>query len=118
MQAEGLAALSGSGLFLSKWENNLKATGSNDQIENDAELKQSCKAFEAVLLNRIFSEMKKTISWTESKDKFARDMYWDMLCQGIADEASNKGTGIAEMLYKQFTPNVQNVANYSGKAGI
>ena len=74
--------------------------------KDNEELKKVCNEFEAIFLNMVFKEMKKTVldSGFIEKDT-GYNIFEDMYFEELSKEASNKeeGLGIAKMLYEQFT---------------
>lgn len=72
--------------------------------DDDEALKEACEEFEAYYLNKVFSEMRKSIPKSGlMEDSQGRDMYEDMLYEAYTKEiASGKGAGLKEMLYKQL----------------
>ena len=76
--------------------------------QQDKELKEACKGFEAMFLNMMYKEMKATVPedslFGESNaQKIFRDMHDEKLMENIADGG---GIGLADMLYKQLSPQV------------
>ncbi len=84
-----------------KFENMLKDAMSK---ENDEALKDACAEFESYYLNKVFSEMRKSIPKTDLfEESQGRQIYEDMLYENYAKEiSSGKGAGLKEMLYKQL----------------
>ena len=67
-------------------------------------LKQSCQDFEAIFIQSLFKEMRKTVPegglFTRST---ATEMYRDMLDQEVAKEvAERQSIGLAEQMYRQM----------------
>ena len=86
----------------------------------DKELKDACKGFEAMFLGMMYKQMRATVPentlFGESNgQKIFRDMYDQKLMDNIADGG---GIGLADMLYKQLSPqvNAQAAAAEKGKA--
>lgn len=75
--------------------------------QDDEALKKACKDFEGYFLQQLFSEMRKTIpdgGLTEASP--GRTIFEDMLYEEYAKNISaGRGTGIADMLYKQLAKN-------------
>ena len=76
--------------------------------QQDKELKEACKGFEAMFLNMMYKEMRATVPedtlFGESNtQKIFRDMHDEKLMENIADGG---GLGLADMLYKQLSPQV------------
>ena len=78
--------------------------------QDEKELKDACKQFEAYFLQQMFNEMKKTVPENTLVDKSpGREVYEDMLNQEYAKEASKgSGVGIAQMLYEQLSKDFTN----------
>ncbi len=76
--------------------------------QQDKELKEACKGFEAMFLNMMYKQMRATVPedtlFGESNaQKIFRDMHDEKLMENIADGG---GLGLADMLYKQLSPSV------------
>ena len=76
--------------------------------QQDKELKEACKGFEAMFLNMMYKQMRATVPedtlFGESNaQKIFRDMHDEKLMENIADGG---GLGLADMLYKQLSPQV------------
>lgn len=70
----------------------------------DLELRNATEEFEAYYLNKVFTEMRKSVPKTGlmGNDK-GTEYFEDMLYDAYAKEmAKGNGTGIKEMLYKQL----------------
>ena len=88
-----------------KFEDILKAAQqSASEEESDAQLKEACAEFESYYINKVFSEMRKSIPETQLFEKAqGHDIYEDMLYEEYAKEiAAGKGSGIKDMLYNQL----------------
>lgn len=80
------------------------------QTKKEQELKDACKGFEAMFLNIMYREMRKTVPkdplFGESNaENIFKDMRDTQLMQNVADSG---GIGLADMLYKQLAPSVLN----------
>lgn len=73
--------------------------------EDDKSLMEACEKFEAYYLNKVFSEMRKTIPKSNLfEEAQGRKIYEDMLYDAYAAEISKgKGSGLKEMLFKQLS---------------
>lgn len=88
-----------------KFEDILKAAQqSASEEESDAQLKEACAEFESYYINKVFSEMRKSIPETQLFEKAqGHDIYEDMLYEEYAKEiAAGQGSGIKDMLYNQL----------------
>ena len=88
-----------------KFEDILKAAQqSASEEESDAQLKEACAEFESYYINKVFSEMRKSIPETQLFEKAqGHEIYEDMLYEEYAKEiAAGKGSGIKDMLYNQL----------------
>ena len=77
--------------------------------QDDQELKEACQEFEAYFVQRLFKEMRRTIPdgglFEQSNEK---DIYTEMLDTEYSNVISkSNGTGIADVLYKQLSPNIK-----------
>lgn len=73
-------------------------------MADDEQKKQFAKDFESVFLDRLFSEMKKTIvDWSGEKndtDKQVEGIFWSYLARGVAGEG---GLGLSKDIYNFLT---------------
>lgn len=72
--------------------------------KGDAKLKNACEQFEAMFLDLMFQEMRKTVPkdklWGDSNaDDILRSMYDTELTKNMAQAG---GVGLADMLYRQI----------------
>ena len=83
------------------------------ESENSDKLKKACKDFEAIFLNIMFKEMRKTVN--EKDDFFANSgskIFSDMLDNEYSKKAaSGEGLGLWKMIYKNLQT-VQNSQNH------
>lgn len=83
----------------------LKGSSEKMTKREDKKLKESCRDFEAVLLNQLMSEMRKTVKKTDlfGDDNFASDTYSSMFDTELSNSiAQTGGFGIADKLYNQL----------------
>lgn len=73
--------------------------------ENDKELLDACREFEAIFTHTLLKEMRATVTDGGLTEKSsAREMFEDMYDEEISKEmAKSDGIGIAKMLYEQMT---------------
>ena len=76
--------------------------------QEDKELKEACKGFEAMFLNMRYKEMRATVPedslFGESNaQKIFRDMHDEKLMENVANGG---GVGLADLLYRQLSPQV------------
>ena len=75
--------------------------------QDDKELREACKEFEATFINMLFKEMRKTVGTSDSN--FALDTYQQMLDEEIAEAASKgNGIGLGDMMYNQLSARLSN----------
>lgn len=76
--------------------------------QDDAKLKQTAHDFEAILLNRLVSEMRKSVPKGGILERsMAREWFEQMFDEEIAKEMSQSSNlGIADALYQQMRGNV------------
>ncbi len=75
----------------------------------DDELMDVCKQFESYLLEQVYKNMEKTVSWDDKsqQDNQLVDYFKDLTIQKIASEATDqKSIGLAQMLYDQMRVNM------------
>lgn len=82
----------------------------------DEEMMEACKQFEAYLLEQVFKEMQKTVSFDEEEEDSGlsitgssnalTDYFMEEAIADIADTSTQKeGLGIAQMLYESMKRN-------------
>ena len=71
---------------------------------SDEELEKATQQFEALLLNMMIREMRKTVpEATLFPDSMAKELFTDMLDEKIADSMAERGgIGISRMLFDQL----------------
>ena len=77
--------------------------------KQEQELKEACKGFEGMFLGLMYKQMRATVPKNElfgesNGQKIFQDMYDQKLMDNIADGG---GIGLADMLYKQLSPQVR-----------
>lgn len=90
-------------------------TGLNKQ--QDKRLKDACKDFEAIFMSTVLKAMRKTV---QKSDLFGSDqgeeMFQDMMDSEVCKSAANTSpTGIADMLYKQLSNQLEHQQQTTGK---
>lgn len=81
------------------------STNNTPAANEDKKLKDACRDFEAIFLNNILKEMRKTV---QKADLFGSDgqeeMFRDMMDSEICKSASRtQSMGIADTLYRQLS---------------
>lgn len=87
------------------FESHLKKAVENKDTK---ELKKACRQFEAIFIQMMYKQMKATVPKSDllSKDS-ARETFEQLFDEKLSEEAAGgKGTGIADMLYKQLVKQV------------
>lgn len=74
----------------------------------DEKLMETCKEFEAIFINMMLKEMRKTVPdggliEKSTGTKIFEDMYYEEVAKNISDK--DDGIGLAKMLYEQFKMN-------------
>lgn len=89
--------------------NNLKAKteqigqGLQKKADKDAVLRQACEDFEAVFMQLVFKEMRKTVQKGELTDGgFGQEVFEGMMDEEISKTAAKQNGSIADLLYKQL----------------
>lgn len=81
-----------------------------------AKLKEACDEFEALLLQMMYKQMKATIPDGGFIEKSsARSIFEDMLDEQLMENASKRGMGISDMMYKQLSANMDRI--YKASSG-
>lgn len=77
------------------------------EAKDEKKLKEACRNFEAIFINMMFSQMKKTVEKANLfGESYAEDMYNDMLIEKYSEELSkNKGIGLGDVMYRQLVKN-------------
>jgi len=79
-------------------------------------LKEACKDFEGIFLGMMFKQMKRTVPESELFPKsYAREIFEEMLDEELVNNAKGTGLGIADVLYKQLSANLDKIYNVSRK---
>lgn len=83
---------------------NAKKLQEAKEAKEDAKLRDACKGFEAMFLNIMYKEMRKTVPKNElfgesNADEIMKDMLDTEVVNKMADAG---GVGLADMLYKQL----------------
>lgn len=72
-------------------------------------LKDACKDFEGLLLQMMYSQMKRTVPESSLLEKSTgREIFEGMLDEEIINNVKERGIGLAEMLYSQLSRNMEN----------
>lgn len=81
-------------------------TGAEKQRD---ELRKACQGFESYFLNMMFREMRKTVPKDELfGESNAMDIFRDMHDTEVMENvAKSGGIGIADMMYKQLSPQIE-----------
>ncbi len=82
------------------------------------ELREACQGFEALFLDMMFREMRKTVPKDELfGESNAMDIYRDMHDSEVMKQVSKSGgIGLGDMLYKQLLPQLEQRAEAEQKA--
>ena len=77
--------------------------------KQDKELKEACKGFEAMFLSMMYKQMRATVPentlFGESNgQKIFQDMRDEELMKNVAESG---GVGIADMMYRQLSPQIK-----------
>jgi flagellar protein FlgJ len=72
--------------------------------EGDKEqLRKACNQFEGIILKLLYRQMKASLPDSGLIEKSsAREMFEEMLDDTLMDQASKRGMGISDMMYKQL----------------
>ena len=82
-------------------------------------LREACQGFEALFLDLMYREMRKTVPKDELfGESNAMDIYRDMHDSEVMKHvASGGGIGLADMLYKQLSPQIEQRIEAAQQAG-
>ncbi len=76
--------------------------------EGDKEkLQEVCKEFEGLFLQTMYKQMKKTVPESDFLPKSTgREIFEDMLDEEMMNNAKERGVGMADILYRQLSRNM------------
>lgn len=78
--------------------------------QDKAKIKEVCVEFETIMLKNLYKQMKATVMKSDfTEESTAREMFQDMLDDELMKEGAIRGTGIAEMMYKQITARMDRI---------
>ncbi len=87
-----------------------RASREEVKTEQDKELMDACKQFEAYFFEQVFKEMKKSVNFSQSEDNATKQMldyYEDNLTSEYAKMAADQQeNGLAQMLFEQMKRNM------------
>lgn len=70
---------------------------------DSAELKQVCKEFESIFVNMMYKQMRATVPKSDYLESdSATEIYNSMLDDKLVEVASQRGIGLADVMYKQL----------------
>ncbi|AOY75595.1 rod-binding protein [Clostridium formicaceticum] len=77
--------------------------------EDPKKLMEACKEFEAIFLNMMMQQMRRTVTEDSFIEKsYGREIYEGMQDEEIAKEmARGEGIGLAKQLYQQLSRNIK-----------
>ncbi|MGA1196600.1 MAG: rod-binding protein [Candidatus Latescibacterota bacterium] len=74
------------------------------KVDGADELREAAKQFEAVFMSQLLKQMRSTVHKEEMFHGGAgEDIFTEMLDEKFAEKMSVRGTGIADMLYRQLS---------------
>ncbi len=83
--------------------NNGQETGGSSK-DNNKELMEVARQFEAILINQMLKAMRQTVHKSDLLNSFSLEQYESMLDEEIAnDMAAHRGIGLAETLFYQLS---------------
>ena len=78
-------------------------------------LKQACIQFESILLQNLYKQMKATIpKGGLLEESNARSIFQDMYDEELMKQCGTRGVGIADMMYKQLSAQMDRTFTTSG----
>lgn len=70
-------------------------------------LKDACREFEALFMQMMYRQMKRTIPESDFLPKStAREIFEEMLDEELINNSKERGVGIADILYRQLSLNM------------
>lgn len=80
-------------------------------------LMEACKEFESLLLQMMYKQMKRTVPESELlPESPGREIFQDMLDEELINNAAQRGTGLAEILYRQLSINMDKTYTINDEA--
>ena len=93
-------------------DNLAKETEKAQASKDDVKLKKTCKDMEAMFLNMMMADMRKTVDKSKLVDTSQEDIMTSMLDTEVTKNmASAGGIGLADMLYRQLRIDGSGVKN-------
>lgn len=117
-----------SGMVRSSLESAKREAGNNEferllkkayNEKDEKQLKKVCKDFEQIFTGIMYKEMRATVPKSDLEESdFAKDTFQDMFDQKICEEAAKgQGLGLADMLYKSLSRNMESTYKVDGGKG-
>ncbi|MFZ5353341.1 MAG: rod-binding protein [Bacillota bacterium] len=77
--------------------------------KDEKKLKEACRNFEAIFINMMFKQMKKTVEKANLYgESYAEETFDDMLIDKYSEEISrNNGIGLGDIMYKQLIKSIK-----------
>lgn len=73
------------------------------QEREDQRLMETCKEFEAIMLQQMMRSMRATVPKSETSQSFGQEIMQEMYDEKLADEmAKSGGIGLAQVLFRQL----------------
>ena len=84
--------------------NQATSAASAAKTQNQAKMRQACQMFEAMFLNLLWKEMRRTVNKSGlNNGGFGEEMFTGMMDEAVAQASADQGSmGIASMLEKQL----------------
>lgn len=71
--------------------------------QEDRQLLDTCKEFEAIMLQQMMKSMRATVPKSEASQSFGQEITQDMYDEKLTDEmAKSGGIGLAQVLFRQL----------------
>ncbi len=84
-----------------QFEDKLRAAAANG---DDKELKEVCNEFESIFISMMYKQMKATVPKSDFLNSdSATEMFQSMLDDELCINASQRGIGIGDVMYKQLS---------------
>jgi flagellar protein FlgJ len=85
----------------------IKQNTTDNKKTKDVKLKDACQNFESIFLNMILKDMRNTIPKDSLyDDTSAEDTFQGMLDEQYSNEMAKRGTGLADIMYKQLSRDI------------
>jgi len=81
--------------------------------KDEKELREACQEFESIFLSMMYKQMKASVPRSDLiPGGLGRDIFESMLDDALMQQASKRGIGLADVLYKQLHRNMESLYKF------